>query len=87
MADFQRSVQSLYTFAAFGLLYVLIELFYIDLVCLWCKKTEKKKLKKKKKRKENLRLISYSKNYSLKVEKEILGLRTCWVDNCLHILH
>ena len=35
----------------------------------------------------DLRLISYSKNYSLKVEKEILGLRTCWVDNCLHILH
>ena len=55
MADFQRSVQSLYTFAAFGLLYVLIELFYIDLVCPWCNKDrkKKKKLKKKKKRKGN----------------------------------
>ena len=54
MADFQRSVQSLYTFAAFGLLYVLIELFYIDLVCLWCKKTEKKKTKKEKEKKREL---------------------------------
>ena len=33
----------------------------------------------------DFRLIS--KNYSIKVEKEILGLLTCWVDNCSHILH
>ena len=51
MADFQRSVQSLYTFAAFGLLYLLIELFYIGIPMV--QKDRKKKLRKKKKRKEN----------------------------------
>lgn len=54
MADFQRSVQSLYTFVAFGLLYLLIELFYIHLVCLCCKKTEKQKTKKEKEKKREL---------------------------------
>ena len=51
MTDFQRSVQSLYTFAAFGLLYLLIELFYIGIPMV--QKDRKKKLRKKKKRKEN----------------------------------
>ena len=52
MAYFQRRVQSLYTFAAFGLLYLLIELFYIGIPMV--QKDRKKKTKKEKEKKREL---------------------------------
>lgn len=48
---FQRSVQSLYTFAAFGLLYLLIELFYTGMPMV---QKDRKKTKKEKEKKREL---------------------------------